>query len=500
MTLGLFFLRFSWPMVAVGGVLAVACLTSTWYINRLQADLARTVRDDAARMHSVEVLQIHLRQLRFHSLMFAADPSPARKALIDEDRQLVDAALAETWVESGATEDLRLLDRIERGLREYKAGLVMTEDASPQALGGRDLIRWADDHPVRDLLVPCRELAERQRERMTSSLERSESQTVWAGRVLQGLGFVGALGGLVSGYATARGLSRRVAKLYVRVQAVQSHLEQDVGAMTVVDPPHLADLDEQLDRVVDRVKDVCHRLQEQERDLLIAEQLAAVGQLAAGVAHEVRNPLTGIKLLVDAALRPANPSPLTPDDLHLIQQEIARLERTVQGLLDFARTPRSVRQPCDIRGLIAEAVEIARGRAELKSAAIRTESAAYPLVVRVEPDQFKSLMTNLLFNAIDASLTGGTVDVRAIADAEDMIRVEVADTGPGIDPAMAGRLFTPFATTKATGTGLGLAVARRVAREHGGDLTAASRPGGGACFTVILPAAETAHAEVTRRG
>src|SRR5204863_104065 len=81
------------------------------------------------------------------------------------------------------------------------------------------------------------------------------------------------------------------------------------------------------------------RLQEQERDLLRAEQLAAVGQLAAGVAHEIRNPLTGIKFLVEGALRPAAPTPLSDEDLRLIRQEVVRMERTVQGLLDFARTP-----------------------------------------------------------------------------------------------------------------------------------------------------------------
>jgi signal transduction histidine kinase len=278
-----------------------------------------------------------------------------------------------------------------------------------------------------------------------------------------------------------------VARLSVRVRAVQAHLDQDVGAMTVEGPQELGDLDEQLGRVVGRVKEVCERLQAQERDLLRAEQLAAVGQLAAGVAHEVRNPLTGIKLLVDAALRPERPTPLATDDLRLIRQEIVRMERTVQGLLDFARTPPPDRKPHDLRELVAEAVGIARGRAEQKSVALRAAPPDGPLPASVDRDQFLSLLTNLLYNAIDAAPPGGVVGVSAGFDPGGTMRVEVTDTGPGIDPGAADRLFTPFATTKPTGTGLGLTVARRVAKDHGGTLTAANRPTGGACFTLTLP-------------
>jgi signal transduction histidine kinase len=334
---------------------------------------------------------------------------------------------------------------------------------------------------------------------MDRSVDQSEAQTTWAGRVLLGLGLVGAFGGVLSGFATARGVTRRVARLSVRVQAVQAHLDQDVGALTVEAPQHFGDLDTQLDRIVGRVKEVCLRLQEQERDLLRAEQLAAVGQLAAGVAHEVRNPLTGIKFLVEGALRPANPTPLTAEDLGLIRQEIVRMERTVQDLLDYARTQTPDCRPHDLRDLIAEAAGVARSRAERKQLAVTVELPDEPAQASVDRDQVLSLLTNLLFNAIDAAPPRGEVGVRVGIGPGGILTVEVTDTGPGIEPGVADRLFTPFATTKATGTGLGLTIARRVARDHGGTLTAANRPGGGACFTFILTAAEESRAEAAGR-
>lgn len=492
---------FSWysgPLVALGALVAVACLACSWYINRLQKDLARAVRQDAAGMEAAVDLQVQLRHLRVHSLVLVADRTDARREVVRADLARVDTALGAIHQTAVTAEDARMADEIENDYARYSDNLGL--DRLPPSAGPMsDLARWSDAHHMSDLLGSCRKLADRQDERMKGSLERSEAQTAWAGRVLLGLGFAGVLAGLLSGYATARTLTYRVAQLSVRVQAVHAHLDQDVGAMTVRRPPHFGDLDEQLDRVVGRVSAVCQRLQEQERDLLRAEQLAAVGQLAAGVAHEVRNPLTGVKMLLQAAVRLQNPTPLTVDRLHLLLQEVARIERTVQGLMDFAQAPPPDRQLHDLREIVRSAVDVAQARAEMKSVAVRIESSSEAHHAAIDRDQLLSLLTNLLFNAIDAAPVGGEVGVSTVNGPGGMIRVEVTDTGPGIDQAVADRLFTPFATTKSTGTGLGLTVAQRVAREHGGTLTAADRPGGGACFTLILPAAEESHAEAIGR-
>ncbi len=488
--------RFSWPLVTLGGLLAIACLASTWYINRLQSDLARAVRHDVARMDAADELQVQLRHLRIHALVCAADPSDARKGVVRTDIAGVEDAI-DTIRRDVPPEDAELFGVIARDYATYKERLG-PGGFPPHATTVPELVRWSDAHPMRELLAPCRELSDRQRVRMDSSLEMSEAQTAWAGRVLLALGIAGAFGGILSGYATARGLNRRAARLSVRVQAVQAQLDQEVGAMTVELPQHFDDLDAQLDRVVGRVKEVCQRLQEQERDLLRADQLAAVGQLAAGVAHEIRNPLTGINFLVEGALRPANSVPLSTEDLQLIRHEILRIERTIQGLLNFARTPPPNRQRQDLRDLVAEAAGVARGRAEAKPVALWVQRHQDPIPAAVDHDQMISLLTNLLFNAIDAAPPGGEVTVQIVPGVTGIL-VEVTDTGPGIDPTFTNRLFTPFATTKPTGTGLGLTIARQVAKDHGGTLTAANRPVGGACFTLTLPAWEESDVEAPRR-
>jgi two-component system, NtrC family, sensor histidine kinase HydH len=485
---------YSGPLVALGLLVAVACLAGSWYINRLQAELARAVSQDSAGTEAALELQLQLRHLRVHSLVLFADPTEDRREVVRDDLRRVDAALAAVQKTATTLEDAHLAEKIFENYARYRENLGVARIAAAPTTS-REVVHWSDQHHMRDLLAPCIELADRQRERMNDSLQRSESQTAWAGRVLFCLGFAGVLAGLMSGYATARTLTSRVARLSIRVQAVQAHLDQEVGEMTVQGPPRFGDLDKQLDRVVARVSAVCQRLQEQERELLRAEQLAAVGELAAGVAHEVRNPLTGVKFLLQAAVRTQNPTPLTVDRLQLLLQEVARIERTVQGLMDFAHAgPRDLRTH-DIRTFVETAVDLAQSRAEAKSVSLTYNSADEPLYAAIDRDQLLSLLTNLLFNAIDATPSGGEVAVSTGAGSGGMIQIDVIDSGPGIDRAVAGRLFTPFATTKPTGTGLGLTVARRVAREHGGELTAADRAAGGACFTLTLPTAEGLHAE-----
>jgi two-component system sensor histidine kinase HydH len=217
-----------------------------------------------------------------------------------------------------------------------------------------------------------------------------------------------------------------------------------------------------------------------------SEQLAAVGQLAAGVAHEVRNPLTSIKMLVEAALRRPEGKGLTREDLQVIHAEVKRLEGTVQNFLDFARPPRLQRAPCDLRAVVAQSVDLVRARANQQGVTLDVRSPDGALMADVDGGQITTVLVNLFLNALDAMPRGGRLEVRAEASGDAAV-IQVADTGPGLAAAVVPHLFTPFVSTKPTGTGLGLSISRRVLEEHGGTIRAGNRPEGGAVFTVTLP-------------
>lgn len=444
--------RLTWPVVGLSVLLTAACLASIGYIGWVQAELTRSLQADADRLQSAQFVQLRLREYRVHTVILAGGPADSRRREVADDRRRLRAAFASLRERIDHPADLAELTETVRKWEEYDAELLQDLESRSGFRSSEELSTWAERHRVAELLAPCDRLVERAEARMTATSAQSGEQARWAGGVLLAVGLLGSLAGLLAGYGIARGLSRRMAGLSSRVL-------------------------------------------EQERALVRAEQLAAAGRLAAGVAHEVRNPLTGIKMLIEAAARHDTPTPLTQTDLELIRDEIERMERTVQDLLDFAKPSTTIGPPRDLRPDVARAASLVQGKAGRKQVEVETRTASGPLVGRIAPDAFVSLLTNLLLNAIDASPDGGRVLVTATRNPHGGVQLQVTDSGPGISPEMADTLFTPFATTKPTGTGLGLAVARRVADAHGGTLAAANRPEGGACFTLTLPAPEAGHAE-----
>jgi two-component system sensor histidine kinase HydH len=226
--------------------------------------------------------------------------------------------------------------------------------------------------------------------------------------------------------------------------------------------------------------------------------LAAVGQLAAGVAHEIRNPLTTVKLLVQTgyvADQSARPSPSSREQQQrLIIDEIDRMERTIQSLLEFARPASPQRETHDLRVTLRRVGNLVEARATQQRVTVCIVLGDEPLMLVGDREQLLQVFVNLYLNAIDAMPNGGRLQVDAghhhdhAHDRQPMIEVSVCDEGPGVAPEIREHLFEPFVTSKERGTGLGLAVSHRIVREHRGTITVDRSPAGGARFTVSLPA------------
>jgi signal transduction histidine kinase len=195
-----------------------------------------------------------------------------------------------------------------------------------------------------------------------------------------------------------------------------------------------------------------------------------------------------MKMLVEAALRGENPRPFTRENLTIIHHEIMRLEKTVQDFLDFSRPPALQRKVCDLREAIVAALALVQTRARQQKVEITCEHPGETVPGLVDRSQLCTVLVNLFINALDAMPRGGRLAVR-LDSSGDELRVVVGDTGEGIPPAVHDRLFTPFTSSKPTGTGLGLCISRRIIEEHGGQLRGTNTAEGGACFTLTLPAA-----------
>jgi two-component system NtrC family sensor kinase len=237
------------------------------------------------------------------------------------------------------------------------------------------------------------------------------------------------------------------------------------------------------------VRAATRTLLEQQRSLARAERLAATGELAASVAHELRNPLAGIQMTL-ANLRAELSDPDLAARLDLVLNEVTRLNRLLTQLLDTARHEPELARPLAIATLLDELVALMRCQIP---PAVRLESRVpRDLTCRLPPDRLRQALLNLVLNASAAlGAAGGTITVDAQAS-DGRIRITVSDDGPGFPDDVLRTGIRPFLSTRARGTGLGLAVVRRFARDLGGDLQLDNRQPHGAIVTIDLPLEEEA--------
>lgn len=230
-----------------------------------------------------------------------------------------------------------------------------------------------------------------------------------------------------------------------------------------------------------------HQLTESQAVIARQEKLASLGVLAAGVAHEIRNPLTAIKFRL-FSLKKTLPEAAN-EDAAVIGNEISRLERIVKDFLQFARPSEPVLVDVPAARVLQEVCDLLRPQVEKNAIELRLDSCD-SIWVRVDMQQIKQVLINLVQNSAEVIGTDGVITLGARSQSrngERLALLEVTDTGKGIPPEVQERLFDPFFTTKEGGTGLGLPIAARIVEKHHGELRYHTTSGRGTTFVVTLP-------------
>jgi two-component system sensor histidine kinase HydH len=222
------------------------------------------------------------------------------------------------------------------------------------------------------------------------------------------------------------------------------------------------------------------------------QRLATVGRLAAGVAHEIRNPLSSIKGFATYFKERYREIPEDSRTATILIQEVDRLNRVVGQLLEFARPVGLAPRPAGLAALIADSIKLAEAQVREKGIRVKVENHSQAEQVTVDADRLSQVLLNLYLNAVEAMAPGGTLGV-AVDDLADRagILIRVTDTGGGIRAEDLPQVFDPYFTTKPTGTGLGLAIVHNIIEAMGGEVAVSSRPGSGTTFTLSVPFAKT---------
>ena len=237
------------------------------------------------------------------------------------------------------------------------------------------------------------------------------------------------------------------------------------------------------------IKDITLR-KAMEQQLLRADKLASLGQLSAGVAHEINNPLGLILGYTQLLLKDTERETQMWEDLKVIEKHAMNCKKIVEDLLKFSRSTQTTKAQYELNKLLAEVVEVVETNFQLDNVTVIKKFSPRLPSITVDPDKMRQVFMNLLMNARQAMDNGGTITVSTSYEAEtDLIIISIEDTGIGIPPEIIHKIFDPFFTTKPTGmgTGLGLSVSYGIVKDHEGEIQVDSVPGKGSTFKIILP-------------
>lgn len=483
-----FFARMTWPILMLSILTLAGGILSAWQVYHSQRDAFAALTRSVASMRAAEELVIAFHDMREQLHLFQRSGDRERlKYLLQkrQGRQGTDHWLKVMMERTAGTEKKQeLIGRVQSGYEHFFAVFQNLSENTPEpnqlATQVRDL---ADKTLTGEILQPAQDYLDIIEKQIDTDIDNNRSviRNIVLGLVLLGIS------ALVSGFGISWAISRSIVRLSVPIRDAAGKLNEIVGPITLSARWGLDELEGVLRTISDHIGAVIERLQQSEREARRAEHLAAVGQLAAGIAHELRNPLMPIKILVQSAAD-RRPSPgLDGRDLAVLEQEISRLERSIQMFLDFARPPRIEKRTFEVREVLDQIVQLLQARAERQGVRIERRFPEEPMLLQADVGQIRQVVLNLLLNALDAVAGGGTIWLELRPEEGNWLVLSVSDSGGGLPGGLGAQIFEPFVSTKETGLGLGLSICKRIVEAHEGAIQADNRPEGGAVFTVRLP-------------
>jgi signal transduction histidine kinase len=482
--------RMTAPLLVISGLLLAVGVGAAWHVQRLQRNASDILAHNIRSMRAAEEVEIDLREYQIQLDRFLLTRDLKHLEQVARSRPETDQWMEEAERVALTPRERTLIAQARQGYEHFFREL---EQIHQRAAAGdlssenmQEMRELVDKVLTTEILEPAHEYLDLNEELAASGSRRNQevAQHMVFGLLL--LGICGPAAGLLAGVGIARRLSRSLLRLSLPIRDAAGKLNEVVGPVTLSAGWSLEELESVLCRMAEQIGAVIARMQQSQREALRSEQLAAVGQLAAGLAHELRNPLMSMKILVQAAAECGDPARLGSRGLHVLEEEIMRLERLTSTFLDFARPPRPAKQLIEAKTVLEETVGLLAGRARQRDVSIACRCPDGPVPAEADVDQFRQVLLNLLLNALEAVPDGGSVEVE-LEPAERWLTLRVADTGPGLPEGLGDTIFRPFVSTKGTGIGLGLSICKRIVEAHGGEISAADRPGGGAVFEVRLP-------------
>lgn len=460
-----------------------------WYTQRSQALQAGIIDVEVEAMNAAYGLTTELLSQRGYTTYFFLNDDPAWLTQLEIHHQAFLEQLSKARNTSTIVSGREILNEIESQYIRYAYSREQVIDHyknNRREDGAR--LHWTIRERFHNILTLC----DRFRKLHEDSIRIQRAEYLQQSHMLVALAVVGILLSTLSGAWLTFVVLRKV---------LNPIREMAVHTIEVMDPVHqhpVSPIDNEVEALGDKLRllitdvgDVQKQLDASRESLMLSEKLALVGKLAAGVAHSIRNPLTSVKMRLFSLERSLELDENQREDFEVVSEEISHVESIVKNFLEFARRPklRPRRQsPSDV---VDMALKLLRHRLESSGTEVILNRTERLPELPLDADQLKEVFVNLLINACDALVTGGTITVTEETGLMDpmgeVVVIRIADNGPGIPKDIMDKIFDPFFSTKEEGSGLGLAIARRVVEEHGGWLHVRSGEEGGTVFVIALP-------------
>lgn len=464
-------------------------LVLVWYTFRIEGLIASITEKDLSAFQQAEALENTLMKQKGLVSYFILDGSPdwlhqqqdLRRAFLDQLARIRSAS--ETAVQNQILDEVKA----EYGRYSAKKDRVVELFRSGNAAGGAVEHRDAHSH-FEALMGLCERFKQFHTDRILSAKADSHAQAQRL-RVL-------ALAAIVVS------ASLTLLLLFVFVYQILEPLRRlTLEANRDAEPGRPEDEVKTLSRRV-RVllHDVDHTQSELEKSresLAQVEKMALVGKLAASMAHSIRNPFTSVQMRLFSLSRSLDLDEIQKEDLEVISAEIRHIDTIVQNFLEFSRPPKLKMQAASPSGVVDAALRLLRYRLKAYDVTVTLNRSTPLPTARIDTEQLKEVVVNLIVNACEAMLPGGVIEIEERTERHPQLGpvavIVVRDSGPGIPTHLRDKIFQPFFSTKEQGTGLGLSIAQRIINEHGGRLELESTIDRGAAFIIVLPCQEPTH-------
>ncbi|MEI8016836.1 MAG: ATP-binding protein [Schlesneria sp.] len=498
-----FIFKIAAPTIAISGLLLALGVMAAWSVQSQHLRSSELIAHEVHGILAAQDLYIAMREIRHQLQQYGRSRDSQHLDEVQQIRENAVSYMAYAETHSLTDPERQAMEVVRRAwgdftghFQEFVANVPEPKIESEAAIDRLLADISAVVEPADYFLALNRNVVDTTNEANRHTAEQSRQ-----GFLL--LGITGGAAGLIAGLLIARGVSQSIVQLDVSVRGAAGRMSDIVGPVKISRSGGFRELEAGLQEVESHITTIVERLQQRELEVLHSEQLAAIGQLAAGLAHELRNPLMPMKMLVQGAIDRDDGVGLNGEQLLVVEEEISRLERSIQDFLDFARPPTLEKSPLDIRLVVEQTVELVSGRADRQRVQILDDFPDEPVMVEADPAQLRQVVLNLLLNALDAMPDGGRIDVTISPtrsphwqDKSEKVSgtawtlLSIHDSGEGFATEILDRLFEPFSSTKETGTGLGMSICRRIVEAHGGVITASNSPQGGAVIDVSLPPIE----------